>query len=148
MRPLLADPTLRPSAAHIARARAHLLEALAIRKSSPLFRLQTAEEVQTRLRFYNTGPGQLPGLIAFGLADDDGSIDRRFGVVMSLVNASPAPQTLVVAEMAGRNFRLHPVLQGSSDPVVRTASFDRATGAFTVPGRTAVVFVAARGGRE
>jgi hypothetical protein len=34
---------------------------------------------------------------------------------------------------------LHPVQQGSSDPVVRGASFR--SGSFTVPGRSTVVFV-------
>ena len=145
MRPLLANPALRPGGDDLLRARAHLMEALAIRKSSPLFRLRTAAEVQARLRFYNTGPGQLPGLIAFGLSDDDGSVDARFGLVVAVLNASPNAQTLVLPEMAGRRFRLHPVQAASSDAVVRTASFDRSTGSFIVPGRTAAVFVLARG---
>ena len=55
-------------AADPARAYAHFLETLAIRKSSPLFRLRTAADVQSRLRFYNTGPNQIPGVIVMSLA--------------------------------------------------------------------------------
>ena len=154
MRPLLADPALKPVRDDILRARTHLLEALAIRKSSPLFRLRTAAEVQERLRFYNTGPNQAPGLIAFGLADeehaeahasdrhgdDDGH--QAFTLVVVLLNAAPDTQTLAVPELARRRLRLHPVQASSADPVVRAARFDRASGTFTVPGRTAAVFVA------
>jgi hypothetical protein len=34
---------------------------LAIRKSTPLFRLETQAEIQQRLAFHNTGPAQIPG---------------------------------------------------------------------------------------
>ena len=36
---------------------------------------------------------------------------------------------------------LHPVLVDSADPALRTASFDRAAGTFTVPARSVAVFV-------
>jgi Domain of unknown function (DUF3372) len=36
---------------------------------------------------------------------------------------------------------LHPVLAASADVVVQGAVFDNATGTFTVPGRTAAVFM-------
>jgi pullulanase len=145
MRPLLGNPALRPAPEEILAAQSHVLEALAIRKSSPLFRLRTADDVQKRLRFYNTGQAQLPGVIAFGLSDDDGSLDARFSLVVVVLNATPQPQTLSVPEVAGRALRLHPLQTESADLVVRTAAFDPATGSFTVPDRTAAVFVAARG---
>ncbi len=161
MAPLLADPALRPSSEDLRSARAHLVETLAIRDSSPLFRLRTAEEVRARLRFYNTGPSQVPGLIAFSLSDEDdagrrwsddheGDDDHGHGTapferVVVLLNAGPGAQTLVVPELARLRLRLHPVQRNSADPVVRTALFDRSSGTFTVPGRTAAVFVASRG---
>jgi pullulanase-type alpha-1,6-glucosidase len=161
MRPLLANGALKPTRDDILRARAHLLEVLEIRKSSRLFRLRTAEDVSERLHFYNTGPGQLPGLIAFGLAepdesghhtagrrdddddddDDDGGGHHSSELVVVLINAAPGPQTLVVPELARRHLRLHPVQSASVDPVVRRARFQKASGTFTVPGRTAAVFV-------
>jgi alpha-1,6-glucosidase-like protein len=101
----------------------------------------------------------VPGLIAFGLADeehggetesdrhsnhgdDDDDGHRPFALVVVLLNAAPNTQTLVVPDLARRRLRLHPVQAASADPVVRTARFHRASGSFTVPGRTAAVFVA------
>jgi pullulanase/glycogen debranching enzyme len=53
MRPLLADPALVPGASDIEMSTALYQELLRIRYSSPLFRLHTATEVQSRLAFYN-----------------------------------------------------------------------------------------------
>jgi pullulanase len=143
MGPLLADPALKPSSEDIRRARQHLVEALEIRRSSALFRLRTAEEVGSQLKFHNTGPGQVPGLIAFSLSDADADgHGPNFAFVVVLLNAAPAAQTLVVPELAGRHLQLHPVQKDSADPVVRTARFVPSSGTFTVPGRTAAVFVA------
>jgi pullulanase len=61
-----------------------------------------------------------------------------------LFNATRLPQSFTVAHLAGRRFQLHPVQRSSHDPVVRTASYDRATGTFSVPARTAAVFWAMR----
>ena len=58
-----------------------------------------------------------------------------------ILNATPAAQTLTVGELAGAGLRLHPVLRHSTDPVVRTSSFDCRSGAFRIPARTAAVFV-------
>jgi len=144
IRRLLANPTLAPASADIQDAFAHLQEALAIRRSSPLFRLRTAADVQQRLRFHNTGPAQLPGLIAFSLSDEAGSVDRRHSLAAVLLNANDEAQTLQVPEVAGQPLVLHPVRAASGDPVVRTAVFDAASGSFIVPARTAAVFVAPR----
>jgi pullulanase-type alpha-1,6-glucosidase len=143
VRPLLASVP-GPGRADILAAFAHLQEALAIRKSSPLFRLRTAAEVQQRLRFHNTGPAQLPGLIAFSLSDDAGALDRAFARLVVLVNANDEGQSLALTEMAGRPFTLHPIQAASADEVVRTSSFDGGTGTFAVPGRTAAVFAQRR----
>src|SRR5262245_58247629 len=53
MAPLLGNPALHPASTDIRDALAHFKEVLAIRRSSPLFRLRSAAEVQRRLRFYN-----------------------------------------------------------------------------------------------
>jgi hypothetical protein len=140
MGPLLADPALKPGTDDIQDAVAHFREALAIRKSSKLFRLRTADDVGQRLKFHNTGPGQLPGLIVMQLSDADGSVDRRHDQIVVLINANRVGQSFTLGDSAGRRFRLHPVQRNSHDPVVRTASFDRASGTFSVPARTAAVF--------
>ncbi|MCB0232543.1 MAG: pullulanase-type alpha-1,6-glucosidase, partial [Anaerolineae bacterium] len=63
MKPFLANPALQADATAITQSVEHLRTMLAIRKSSPLFRLHTADDVQARLKFHNTGPNQVPGVI-------------------------------------------------------------------------------------
>jgi pullulanase/glycogen debranching enzyme len=66
---LLGDLSLRPGRDEIMRSDAHMRECLAIRRSSPLFRLRTAAEVERRVTFYNVGPAQEPGVIAMMVRD-------------------------------------------------------------------------------
>jgi pullulanase-type alpha-1,6-glucosidase len=145
MRPLLANPALRPAAANIRDTHARVREALEIRKSSRLFRLRTAEEINRRVRFHNTGPDQLRGLIVMSVTDDEGAVDRERRQIVVLFNANDAAQTFRSPAFAGRQLALHPVQAASGDAVVRGARFDGAAGAFTVPARTAAVFVEPRG---
>jgi len=142
--PLLADPALKPARDQIKDAAAHFRDVLAIRASSRLFRLRTAGEVRGHLDFRNAGPDQIPGLIVMVLSDAEGTLDRRYREIVVLFNATDAEQRFADPTFAGRGFRLHPVQAASHDPVVRTAGFDRSGGSFTVPGRTAAVFVTRR----
>jgi pullulanase len=142
--PLLADPALAPSPADRARAAEHFREVLAIRRSTGLFRLASAAEVEARLAFHNTGPEQIPGLIVMSLADDGGEVDPRWRRVVALFNARTEGVLFAAPELAGFDFRLHPLQAASGDPVVRQAAYDRETGAFAVPARTTAVFVAER----
>jgi len=142
MRPLLADPALDPEPDDIAAAASHLQEMLEVRESTPLFRLQTEGDVMDRVAFHNTGPDQVPGLIVMSISDMVGDdLDPELEEVVALFNASDEPVTLPLAAAAGREFELHPVQQSSADSVVASASFDEASGAFTVPARTTAVFV-------
>jgi pullulanase-type alpha-1,6-glucosidase len=141
MKPLLANPALKPGPAHITRALAHFEEMLSIRKSAALFRLRTAEDVQSKVRFLNTDVSQVPGLIVMSLQDAmaaDGTTD-----VVVLFNASNESQVFHIPEYAGRGMRLHPVQVSSTDTLVRSASF-AASGDFSVPARTTAVFVNAK----
>jgi pullulanase len=144
MRPLLADPALRVSPAHIAAARDHFLRVLRIRRSSPLFRLRSGADVQRHLRFANTGPAQLPGVVAFELADPEGRVDPRHARVVVVLNALGSEVELQWPELAGRRLTLHDELRESPDPVVHAAGFDAAAGVLAVPARTAAVFVETR----
>jgi hypothetical protein len=67
-------------------------------------------------------------------------VDRAREGLVVVWNATPSPTTQVVESTAGSRWTLHPVQAGGSDRVVRTASHDRRTGAFTVPARTVAVF--------
>lgn len=141
---IIADATVRPASEDIGLTAAMFRELLAVRYSTPLLRLRTAEQVMTRLVFHNTGPEQAAGLIVMSLTDgicagDD--LDPAYDGVVVVINAAPASQRF---EMEGAlGYVLHPVFATSADPVVLDATF--AAGAFEVPGRTAAVFVLPQG---
>lgn len=144
MADLLARPELQPSQADILAALAHFEEMLQIRKSSPLFRLQTGQQIIDRLRFHNTGPEMIPGLIVMSIADEPGEdLDPNYGGLIVLFNANDEAQTFPMPGALGGTPARHPIQAASADPVVRTASYDAAAKSFTVPGRTTAVFVIA-----
>jgi pullulanase-type alpha-1,6-glucosidase len=138
--PLLADPALKPGQQDILDASAVFRELLAIRKSSPLFRLQTADQIKRLLTFPNSGPQALPGLIVMRLVDSD-NLDQAFSEVVVLFNAGPDAISFGDPALSGA-YVLHPVQQQSVDAVVKQAAF--AGGKFSVPGRTTAVFVIQR----
>ena len=138
--PLLAETGLTPTAEHIQAAVDHFHEVLAIRKSSRLFRLPTGTAVNERLSFLAEGPGHPPGVIAMLLADDDGAFDRRRELLLVVFNANSEAQTVTFEALEGAPLTLHEVQQSSSDPLVRSSSFDSATGTLAVPPRTTSVF--------
>ena len=143
MRPLLADASIRPGQAGIAFARDAFLDLLRIRASSPLFRLADAEDVKRRLRFPNSGVGQNP-LVVAGHLDGAGLADAGFREVLYFVNVSPEPQRLTLPEEAGKRWRLHPVQrspQAADERPRRQGRYQARHGRFTVPARTAAVYV-------
>jgi pullulanase-type alpha-1,6-glucosidase len=134
-------------APEIASASAHVQEMLRIRRSSPLFRLPTAADVTKRVDFPHAGKGQFPGLIVMTVTDGTcggAEIDPARDAVVVIVNADKQPHAIAIPGATG--FTLHPVLQGSADPVARTSSF--AGGTFTVPGRTTAVFEQLQSGAQ
>ena len=144
MQPRLADPALNPDADSIMLSAALFQELLAIRESSPLFRLQSEAEVQERVLFHNTGPNQLPGLIVMSIDDAEDTavdLDRHYENIYVVVNANDEAQSFMSGDAAGLNLALHLVQMDSADLLVQTSSFDSASGMFTVPGRTTAVFV-------
>ena len=142
MVPYLADPALVADSDDITLTTALFEELLAIRASSPLFRLGDADLVQERLAYHNTGPSQLPGLIVMSLSDLVGAdLDPNHELIVVLINANDAAQTFTEAAFVGLDLDLHPVQQASVDPIVGTTTFDVVTGTFVVPGRTTAVFV-------
>ncbi len=144
MRPILADAGMVPEAAHIRRARDMLLDLLRIRASTPLFRLRSADEVKRRLTFPNSGPAQNP-VVLVGRLDGKALDDARFGEVLYFINASPDEETLTLPELRGIEYTLHPVhmAETAADSRPRElARHDAASGTFTIPARTAIVYVA------
>jgi pullulanase/glycogen debranching enzyme len=144
MRPLLADPALRPARRDIEWTVARFAELLRIRRSSPLFRLGTAAEIQARVRFENTGPDQVPGVIVMRISDEVGAdLDPALRSVTVVINAGDDAQRLALPALRDRTLRLHPVQRRSGDRVVRRAGFDARSGRLRVPPRTTAVFVEA-----
>ena len=139
--PLLANAALRPQPADIAFARDAFRGLLAIRASSTLFRLRTADEVAQRLRFFNVGPQQEPTVIAAHL-DGRGYAGANFAGIRYFVNVDKVAHVVTDGAARGKNLRLHPAHGAAAgDKRAAEARFDAATGNFSIPSRTAVVFV-------
>jgi len=71
-------------------------------------------------------------------------IARTTERLVTLINASDDYVYPQVTEMTGLELGLHSVQENSADPIVRMSTFDPATGIFSVPARTAAVFVGER----
>lgn len=142
MAPLLANAELKPDQAAMSHSATVFREWLAIRYSSPLFRLRNATQIQERLRFHNTGPNQAPGLIVMTLDDRVGDdLDPNHDLVVVLFNANDEAQNFTLPELADAPMKLHPVQVVSADDRTRSSDYDRASGTFSVPGRTTAVWV-------
>jgi len=141
-KPLLANAALKPAPGDIAFARDAFRDLLRIRASSTLLRLRSTEDINARLRFFNTGPQQVPTVLAAWI-DGQGYPGANFAGLGYLVNVDKKAHTIDAALLRGKKLRLHPVhaASGAADKRAREARFDSARGAFTVPARTAVVFV-------
>ncbi|MEU9509216.1 pullulanase-type alpha-1,6-glucosidase [Micromonospora sp. NPDC048170] len=138
-KPLLADPALVPDCAAITMSDARYAELLKIRASSPVFGLTTAEQVQKRVAFPLSGAAETPGVLTMTL--DGRGLDGRWKSVTVVFNATPEAAQQRLTGLRGADVALHPVLRNSADETLRSASFDRASGTFTVPARSVAVFV-------
>ena len=143
MRPLLANTAIRPTPADLDFARGAFLDLLRIRASSRLFRLRSADQIKARLSFPNVGPGQNP-VVLVGHLEGRGLDGANFSELLYFINVDDAAQVITLPAQASKPWLLHPVLRDKSaaDPRPRQdATHDRATGRFTVPPRTALVYV-------
>jgi pullulanase len=140
MTPLLSNPAYTPRPQDIAYSSGAFREFLQIRYSSRLFRMASFGEIQQNLTFLNTGPNQIPGVIAMKL-DANGGNYGRFNHIVVVFNATNQQLTFSDASLQGLHLRLHPVQQSSSDMLTRQSMFDSKTGTATVPALTTTVFV-------
>ncbi len=144
MSPILTNPLINPGPSNIQNARDFFTDMLAIRSDTSLFRLRSGQDVNERLRFYNVGPEQQTGLIAMEI---DGQNPRRYSGakykrVVVFFNVDKLVKNLTIDAMRGKLMMLHPIQRhSSSDAIAKTASFDRGTGAFSIPPRSTVVFI-------
>ena len=148
--PMLANTSMRPSKALIHAATKNFCELLSIRKSTPLLRLRLTREIQRRMKFYNRGPAQTPGLIIASINDGDAStpglpmLDAQYRRVLLAFNATPNALTHKEADMgvdlAGVDIELHPLVGDvTKDPTsVKSVIND---GELFIPAYTWAVFV-------
>ena len=142
MAPLLADPALRPAPSDIDAASAQAQDLLRLRASTDLFRLGSAEAIQEKVSFPGSGPEATPGVIVMHVDDRVGvDADPALDGLLTVFNASPGPVTETLVELAGRQYVLSPVQADGADDVVRTTTYDAASGTVTVPPRTVAVLV-------
>jgi pullulanase/glycogen debranching enzyme len=144
LKPYLAQAAaIKPQAADIAFARDAFRDLLAIRASSTLLRMRTADDIVQRLRFFNTGPSQLATVLAASI-DGKGYPGAKFAALTYLVNVDKVEQRVTDEQLRGKRLKLHPVhtAAGAADKRAAQAVFESASATFTVPARTAVVFVA------
>jgi pullulanase/glycogen debranching enzyme len=143
IRPILGNAAIKPTGTEIAFTRDAFRDLLRIRASSTLFRLRTGDEVKARLTFHNTGSTQVPTVLV-GQLNGAGHAGANFGELVYLINVDKAAQTVAIDALKDKAYRLHPVhtAAGAADKRAATATYTAASGTFTLPARTAVVFVA------
>jgi pullulanase len=143
MDPFLVNPALKPGFTSIYSAHLYFEDILRIRKSSPLFRLQTGDEVKKRVKFYNAGPNQQPALIVMAISDKVGpKLDPNAKSIVVLFNVDKIAKTISLPDYAKIPLELHPILKNSvADLVVKQSQYNPPTGTFTIPPRTTAVFL-------
>lgn len=117
-------------------------ELLAIRSSSPLLKMATANEIIDRIHFKNTGKEQETGLIVMHIDDSQTSeiLDENYQQMVIIFNANPQEKSFTFNN--AHHFKLHPIQQNSVDENVKTSSSNE--NVFTVPALTTTVFVQPR----
>ncbi|KQU70923.1 pullulanase-type alpha-1,6-glucosidase [Phycicoccus sp. Root101] len=143
MKPLLADPALKPTANDVQSASAQAQELLRLRFSTPLFRLGNADAIRAKVSYPASGTADaVSGVIAMRIDDTVGAdVDPRLKGLVVVINASPMAVTQKVPGLAGASLALSPVQASGADPVVKSSSWNATAGTATVPPRTVAVFV-------
>ncbi|MER7729194.1 pullulanase-type alpha-1,6-glucosidase [Streptomyces sp. NPDC096323] len=137
--PLLANPDLLPGCREINATGAQYRQFLEIKRSTPLFSLGTAKEIQRRLSFPLSGTAtEIPGVITQHL---DGHGLGTYRSVTVIYNATDTTQQQQVKPLATTAQTLHPIQKDGTDATVKQSVFTPASGTFTVPARTVAVFV-------
>ena len=112
-------------------------EMIALRMSSPLFRLTTAKEIINKVSFLNVDNRQL-GLLVMKIDDNQGkAVDDNVESLMVIFNTSPKAQTFVYS--GAENYQLHRIQKSSVDEVIKHSKVDDK--GFTVPAFSSAVFV-------
>jgi pullulanase/glycogen debranching enzyme len=145
LKPFLANAAIKPTGTEITWTKNAFQDLMKIRSSSTLLRLRTAQDIRDRLTLLNLGSGQVPTVLAGHVVRDvrgTGYTGANFAELAYFINVGPTTQTVTAAQLAGKGFVLHPVHATGADRRPATqASYASGPGAFTIPARSAVVFV-------
>ncbi|MFK4070667.1 pullulanase-type alpha-1,6-glucosidase [Streptomyces sp. NPDC029674] len=130
-KPLLASAAaLTPACAEINGTSAAYRDLLRIRTTEPEFSLATAGQVQSALSFPLSGTA----------AETPGVITMKLGDLVIVFNASPEEQRQRVDAVRGAGYALHPLQASGADRKVKSSTYERTSGTFSVPARTVAVF--------
>ena len=148
-KPLLANAKIRPAAGDIRWMRDVFFDLLRIRKSTRLLRLATSDAINQRLHFLNTGSTQIASVIG-AVLNGANLPDAGFARLAYFINVDTVAHTITAPNEAHQAYVLHPVqrAKNAADKRVLQASYQAGTGAFTLPARTAVVYVVELSGNE
>ena len=143
MKPLLANPALKPSAADVQSATAQAQALLKLRFSSPLFRLGSADAINAKVTFPVSGSADAhQGVIVMRVDDTVGAdVDPALKGLVVVFNGSAASVDQKLPGMTGAGLALSPVQSAGADAVVKTSRWDSSTSTLSVPARTVAVFV-------
>jgi pullulanase len=147
IKPRLQNGLIKPSSQEIKFTRDAFIDLLKIRASSSLFRLATANDIKQRLSFYNTGPQQNP-VLSIGhlnnLINGHGYEGANFSELLYFINVDKKPQQITLADQNNKLYLLHPVhlnADAADKRPAEQARYRALDGSFTIPARSAVVFV-------
>src|SRR6476659_2442379 len=142
MKPLLANPALKPTAADVRSADAMAQDLLRLRFSTKLFRLGDAAAINAKVTFPVSGTADAKqGVIVMRIDDTKGvDVDPALRGAVVVFNATPDAVTQKVPGLTG-SVSLSPVQAKGADSVVKQAAYDAGSASFTVPARTVAVFV-------
>jgi pullulanase len=146
MEPFLKNRSIKPDFNHICSSHLYFKDLLRIRRSSPLFRLKSGQEVKERVSFHNVGPDRQQALIVMAILDPEAHLlDQSAKSIVALFNVDKVQKTIDLSSYRGIALELHPVLRNSlADPLVRQSRYDYVTGQFIIPPRTTAIFVERR----
>ena len=145
MKPFLANAAIKPTATEIAWTRDAFRDLMKIRSSTTLLRLRSAADIKSRLTFHNLGSAQVPTVLVGQIngALPSAYAGAGFKELVYFLNVDKVPQNLTIDVLKNKALVLHPVhtAAGAADKRAATATYTAGTGAFSIPARTAVVFV-------
>jgi pullulanase/glycogen debranching enzyme len=140
----LTNPNIGIEKEHMEFAHQVFMDQLRVRYSTPLLRLGDAGEIHNRVGYHNTGPDQIPGIIAMTISDGactSGDLDSDLDGLLIVFNADRQAKEI---DLGVTGLELHPMLQNGSDDVLIEAS--EVNGLITVPPISAAVFTKPQSG--